>query len=82
MLLKFIVRLALIAAAIGVVVAALMLWLGMRHNSQGEFYVPETNQIDLGYAVKVFAYWFLPVSTLAFAVIFAGARLAKVLRER
>lgn len=75
-----ITRIALVAIASGAAAGAAALWLGLRHNTQGEFFVSGTEQIDYTYCALVFGSWFTGVGVAAFTVatvVFAAATLIR-----
>ena len=53
---------------LGSLAGALMLCLGFRHNPQGEFYVPETWDIQWSSAAVLFLSWTLPVGGIVFLI--------------
>lgn len=68
-------RFAIASGLLGMVVALLAPWLGIRHNPQGEFVDPETGALDLGYCLSLFCSGSFLVGTATFS----GAMLLRKL---
>lgn len=70
-------KLALVSSGFGLIGGAGALWLGMRHNAQGEFFLSDTGRIDIKYCAMVFGAWFAVVGV---ATLLVGLVLTRAVR--
>ena len=59
-------KIVLTSAALGLLVSIIITSIGIKHNSQGEFYDTKMGGYDFLYILTIFASWFL----LSFIVFF------------
>lgn len=57
------------AAAAGLAVASVMLWVAFQENPQGEFFDPVSGAVDWRYSFALFGLWF---AVIAAPILFAG----------
>ena len=67
--------LLLASTVAGTIVGSLMVYVGLQHNPQGEFYRAGTESLDWGSIAFLFGSWFVATSVLC-AVIGAGFTIA------
>jgi hypothetical protein len=76
---RLIDKLTLVASGGGIVGGGAALWMGLRHNPQGEFFVGDTGRLDLRYCGMVFGAWF---AVAGFATLLVALAVTAVLRAR
>lgn len=69
----------IIALVVGLLVSLILLFIGIDHNAQGEFYSIETGQLDIGYAVLVFFSWFVPTFLVCVIIGFLGRLIFRLM---
>jgi hypothetical protein len=74
-------KLALVSSGGGLLGGAAALWLGVRHNSQAEFFVADTGRLDLKYCAMVFGAWFAVAGLVTFLVALAVTGVIRALRR-
>jgi hypothetical protein len=77
---RFAVRYLIAGIASGVTVGITALYLGIQHNTQGEFF-NDVGELDLWYSFNVFISWFV-LGVLAGVVIYSFAAGSKVLLRK
>jgi hypothetical protein len=70
------------SVAFGVLFASLLLFIGFDHNPQGEFFDPQSGEIDWGYSALLFSVWFTVGSLAAAALLFTARLLVSGVRKQ
>jgi hypothetical protein len=78
---RLIDRLALASTASGLLGGGVALWLGLHHNSQGEFFIADTGRLDIRYCALVFAAWFAIAGVAALLAALAVRGIVRVFRR-
>jgi len=68
------------SAAFGALFGAYFLYVGIAHDSQGEF-VTESGQFDILYCIEIFGAWFVVGSILGVVACFAVNMVIKLFRR-
>ncbi len=79
---RLIDKLALVSSGGGIIGGAAALWMGLKHNPQGEFFVGGSDHLDLKYCGMVFGAWFAIVGVATFLVSMVVAALVRALSRR
>jgi hypothetical protein len=74
-------KLALVSSGVGLLGGAGALWLGLRHNPQGEFFLADSGRVDFKYCAMVFGAWFAVVGVATLVVALAVTGVVRALRR-
>lgn len=70
-----------ISSVLALLIGSILLYVGLKHNSQGEFYSVESGQVDFAYIAVIFFSWAVSVfivCVLIGAIVFLIYRLASI----
>lgn len=57
-----------VSSLVALIVGGMLLYIGLKHNAQEEFYSVESGQIDFAYVATVFFFWAAPVFILCMVI--------------
>ena len=71
----------IISIFIGFIAGSIFLYIGFKHNSQGEFFNSVTRDLDGIYCLVIFISWFLVVSLATFILLSMVEKIVSFVRK-